>query len=464
MGNYARVQWLFWRLLGAVYALAFGSLAVQIGGLIGANGILPAGRYLSAAGPALGAGRFWQLPTVFWIGSGDLALGLACWGGVALALLVVAGVVQRIALIGCYVLYLSLVTVGQDFLSFQWDTLLLETGFLAIFLGASPLIVWLFRWLLFRLMFLSGSVKLLSGDPTWRTLAALRFHYHTQPLPTPVAWYMERLPEWFQPASVAMMFGIELVVPFLVFGPRRLRLLAAAAFVFLQVLILLTGNYAFFNLLAIVLCVPLLDDERLRRVPASPSLARNPARGRVVAALVAALLLLTGGSRFVAEFTGLDPYPARFAPQFYIANTYGLFANMTTVRHEIVVEGSNDGSQWRPYEFKFKPGEVDRRPPWVAPHQPRLDWQMWFAALGGYRENDWFVNFLYRLLKGSPAVEGLLGSNPFPGAPPRYVRALLYEYTFTDWPTRRATGAWWKRAPAGLYLPAVSLRDFHSAP
>ena len=423
--SYVRVRWLFLKLLGAIYGIAFLSLWFQITGLIGSRGILPFGRV------------------------SDLALQLACAVGVACSILLIAGILERTALIACWGLYLSLTTAGQDFLSFQWDILLLETGFLAIFLGSSPVIVWLFRWLLFRLMLLSGAVKLLSGDAAWRTLTALNFHYYTQPLPTRFAWYMQQLPGWFQEASVVVMFAIELGTPFLIFAPRRIRFFAGFWILFLQTLILLTGNYTYFNLLTIALCVFLLDDQAL-------GTHYQPARKsrKLVPALVAALILFLS----VSQLLGIAPRVQRALAPFYLTNTYGLFAVMTTVRNEIIVEGSNDGAQWREYEFRYKPGDVRHAPRWAAPHQPRLDWQMWFAALGSYRTNPWFVNFVLRLLEGSPDVTSLLDRNPFPGAPPRYIRALTYEYTFTDWQTRRTTGAWWRREPRGTYLPPVSLR------
>ncbi len=447
---------LFRRLLGAIYAMAFGSLALQVAGLIGSRGILPAGAYLTRLALALGPSRYWRVPTVFWLRSGDRELQVACWAGVFFATLIMAGILQRTALAACYVLYLSLVTVGQDFLSFQWDSLLLEAGFLAIFLDLSPVIVWMFRWLLFRLMLLSGAVKLLSGDPAWRTLTALSFHYQTQPLPTPIAWYMQLLPVWFQEVSVVVMFGIELAAPFLLFCPRKVRLPAGTAIAFLQVMILLTGNYTFFNLLTIAFCLLLFDDAPL---------ARPTGRlGDSIAWTMATVILLITGSQLLGEFFGVSLYPARLAPQFYVANTYGLFAVMTTVRHEISIEGSDDGANWREYRFRYKPGDVDRPPRWVAPHQPRLDWQMWFAALGTYRGNPWVVNLVFQLLEGSPPVLALLGPNPFPAAPPRYVRAQVYDYAFTDWQTRRANGAWWKRESVGSYLPQVSLQNFRTAP
>jgi hypothetical protein len=341
--------------------------------------------------------------------------------------------------------------------------LLLEAGFLAIFLGYSRAIVWLFRWLLFRLMFLSGAVKLLSGDRTWRELTALDFHYQTQPLPTPIAWYMQQLPGWFQRLSVGMVFAIELVVPFLIFAPRRLRLFAAACLVLLQILILLTGNYAFFNLLALALCLFLLEDRDLRLPEFALKVTRLSHRVRVpLTVAVVFVILFLGLSHLIGQFLMLPPGVGRlmsFAAPFGIVNSYGLFAVMTTTRLEIVVEGSDDRSHWQAYEFRYKPGDLHRRPAWVAPHQPRLDWQMWFAALGTYAENPWFVSLMGRLLQGAPEVLRLLDRNPFAERPPRYVRALMYEYRFTDFKTRRETGNWWSRELLGSYLPAISLED-----
>ena len=462
--SYARVEWLFRRLLGAIYAVAFASMAAQIAGLIGSKGILPATQYLTRVADAFGASRYWHFPTVFWLGSSDLALRLVCAAGIVSAILLIAGWLQRAALIVCYVLYLSLTTVGQDFLSFQWDILLLEAGFLAIFLGFSPAIVWMFRWLLFRLMLLSGAVKLLSGDPAWRTLTALQFHYQTAAAADPARLvHAQQLPAWFQETSVVVMFAIELGAPFLIFAPRRVRFFAGFSIVFLQVLILLTGNYTFFNLLTIALCVTLLDDQALGWMKRRSVAAASPVRRRIATA-VAALLILMSGSNLTAEFFGVQPFAAvvqQLSP-LNLTSNYGLFAVMTTSRHEIIVQGSEDGSEWRDYAFPYKPGDVNRAPRWVAPYQPRLDWQMWFAALGSYRNNPWFVNFVYRLLQGSPEVLGLLSKNPFPDAPPRYIRALFYDYQFTDWPERKSTGAWWKRESKGTYLPAVSVQDFRT--
>jgi hypothetical protein len=476
-------RWVFLRLLGAIYLIAFVSLWVQVDGLIGSAGILPAREYLQQVGGMVGRWRYWWLPTLFWLRPTDGMLYALCAAGSALAILLIVGVAPAPCLAGLWLAYRSLEAVGQEFLSFQWDTLLLETGFLAIFLAPLQLrpslarerepaipVVWLFRWLLFRLMFGSGAVKLLSGDAAWRNLTALEYHYWTQPLPTWIGWYANLLPGWFQRLSCGLMFVIELAVPCMIWGGSGPRLAAFAAFTTLQVLILLAGNYGFFNLLTIALCVLLLDDavwprqiRRWRRDGGPPLGIVWP---RWILGPVAAVILLLGVLQmFTLSRFGLDwPGPLltlrRVTAPLRIVNSYGLFAVMTTTRPEIIVEGSDDLSEWREYAFKWKPGDPSRAPAFVEPHQPRLDWQMWFAALGDYAHNPWFLAFVLRLLEGSQGVAALLAGNPFPEHPPKYIRAELYQYGFTTLAERRATGHWWKRAPQGLYLPAVSLDSF----
>ena len=491
--SYVLSRWVFLRLLGLVYVIAFLSLRGQVLGLIGAHGILPVGNFLQTVQSNFGAEGYCLFPTLAWISSSDAALKLLCSVGALSGLLVMAGVVTGPALALAWLCYLSLVTVGQDFLSFQWDTLLLEAGFLAIFLapwrtleppwrsGTSPVsitVVWLGRWLLFRLIFLSGAVKLLSGDPTWRDHTALDYHYWTQPLPTPVAWYAAQLPAWFQRMSVVGVLALELGIPFLIFTPQRFRRIGAGLIVGFQLVIALTGNYCFFNLLTIFLCVLLLDDsdfscwlpKRLvdhltEGTGAERHASLGASAGRVMRAVLAVLILMISGSEMLVTFKQRDAVPSfarqlvRWQAPFDLANAYGLFAVMTTSRIEIVVEGSNDGQIWWAYDFKYKPGNVGRRPPWVAPYQPRLDWQMWFAALGTYQENPWFSSFMIHLLQGTPEVMGLLASNSFPNGPPRYVRAVAYDYRFTVFTARRATGDWWQRQRKGLYFPEVLLQD-----
>jgi predicted DCC family thiol-disulfide oxidoreductase YuxK len=469
--TYHVTGWLFLRLLGAIYLMAFASFGVQAGGLIGSRGILPVVEFLGAVHKSLGAAAYWNVPTLLWLNGSDDFLHAVWIVGVSLSLLLLLGVNARAIRISLFALYLSLDTAGQIFMSYQWDALLLEAGFLAIFLGSEVLIVRLFRWLLCRLMFLSGAVKLLSGDPTWRHLMALPVHYQTQPLPTPLAWYFYQLPSWFQRISVGFVFFVELVIPFLVLAPRRIRLFAGVAITLLQLLIFITGNYAFFNLLTIALCLFVLDDAALECIVPKRLLARigsharysgAPFWWRTVCGLVTTFVLFVSGFQMVGELSGRhwgrSESVIRAVAPFQIINTYGLFAVMTTTRPEIIVEGSNDGTTWLPYEFRYKPGDLRRAPIWVQPHQPRLDWQMWFAALGNYQTDPWILNFLARLLEGQPEVLGLLGHNPFPDGPPRYVRALIYNYRFATPAEKRASGDWWKREFLGSYVPQLSLR------
>jgi hypothetical protein len=309
-------------------------------------------------------------------------------------------------------------------------------------------------------MFLSGVVKLTSHDPSWGNWSAIAFHYLTQPLPTPLAWYMYQLPRGFQRFSTITVLAIEIAVPFLFFAPRLWRFWGAGLALFLQALIFLSGNYTFFNLLTISLCVFLFDDRAFERVRLP---ARSARTGAMAVWAVTIVILVLSVSELGEMFFDSSSEPVnavvQIAAPFQIANTYGLFASMTITRPEILVQGSNDGVTWLDYEFPYKPGDLRRPPHWVAPYQPRLDWQMWFAALSGYRATPWFTNLMVRLLQGSPDVLGLLRKNPFPNAPPKYVRAELFDYSFTDFAARRATGDWWMRKPRGLYFPQISLQD-----
>jgi len=488
-------RWWFLRALGVIYLIAFLSLWIQISGLIGSNGILPAGQFMSAAArhfdtTGISADRYRQLPTLCWLNASDGFLNFQCAAGAVLAGLLIAGIAPAPCLFLLWVIYLSLATVGREFLGFQWDNLLLETGFLAIFLAPfrlglrsasdtppSAVVLWLFRWLLFRLMFESGVVKLASGDATWHNFTALSVHYETQPLPTWIGWYAHQMPSWFQKASCLVMFFIEMVVPFLMFTPRRPRIFGAMAVVFLQVIILLTGNYTYFNWLTLALCLLLLDDFALEKVTPTmlrglltpdarpPNSAACLRRRRVIPIGLAMIIVPISAVHVVSC---LHLRPSWLMPvvgvNYWLAplrtvNSYGLFAVMTTERPEIIIEGSHDGITWLPYEFKYKPGDVKRRPGFVAPHQPRLDWQMWFAALGSYRQNPWLMNFCVRLLQNSPEVLALLKTNPFPEAPPHFVRAMLYDYRFTSSAERKHAADWWKRELRGEYFPPLSLRN-----
>ncbi len=482
-------RWIFLRALGAIYLIAFISFWMQMPGLIGHNGILSEGQFMSAVKEqceqhGVGPDRFRQLPTLCWLNSSDGFIQFQCAAGTILALLLILGIAPVPALALLWVFYLSLMTVGRDFFGFQWDNLLLEVGFLSIFFAPlrlwpkfsretppSRIVLWLQRLLLFKLMFSSGCVKLTSQDPTWHNLTALTFHYQTQPLPTWIAWYASQAPLWFMKFSCAAMFAIELGTPFLIFAPRRIRFIGAAAIASLQTLILLTGNYTFFNLLTLALCLLLLDDfvfkKVLRvRIPQHPELKKSlhwPLAITIPLAIVfTSISLFQVIANFGVRGSGLF-YPIAVADgwlePYRTINGYGLFAVMTTERREIIVQGSNDGVHWLDYEFKYKPGDVTRRPQFIAPLQPRLDWQMWFAALSDYQDNPWFGNFCVRLLQGSPEVLALLKKNPFPDKPPVFIRAEVYTYKFTNFAELRATGAWWKREFVGEYLPAVSLHE-----
>lgn len=469
--SYALASWVFLRLLGVIYFAAFVSLVPQICGLAGNDGLLPASELL-ARRDHWGAARYWRWPTLCWVDSSDRALLALTGTGAVAALLLVMGVAPLPLLLLLWVLYLSLFTVGRMFLSYQWDVLLLEAGFLALLLATPELMphfpprrappvgaIWLGWWLLFRLMFWSGAVKLRSGDSAWRSLTALQHHYQTQPLPTPLAWYAHQLPAAFHKGCAILVFLIELGAPFLVLGPAPAKFVGAGLILGLMVAIQLTGNYAFFNLLAMSLCVLVFDDRAFNRVwhwvPAAPL---EPA-GRVAGAmawLVALLVLFFSVDSLAALLRKEVRWPAPLArlremlEPFHLVNSYGLFAVMTTWRAEIILEGSQDGHTWRPYQFRWKPGDVRRAPRFIAPHQPRLDWQMWFLALGARVSSSWFDRLRERLIEGSPAVLRLFQNDPFPEGPPRFVRVVYYDYRFTNREERRATGAWWVREQRGI--------------
>lgn len=493
--SYLITRWIFLRAVGLIYLIAFLSLWVQIHGLIGSNGILPVREYLGGLRQQLGVERYYLVPSVFWLNASDLALHVVCALGVMLATCVIVGFAPALSLIFLWLLYLSFFSVGRDFLSFQWDTLLLETGFLAILFApwgfdrlsltqlgfahetvVAPLALLFLWWLLFRFMFESGIVKLTSGDSTWHDLTALDYHYWTQPLPTWTAWYVAHAPAWFHKSSVLFTYVVEIGFPFLILAGRTGRLVACAGMALLQLMIGLTGNYNFFNLLSITLCLTLLDDKTwLSILPSSLTsyfqflppntyhLPPLPLSWSAVIALFALIAVIVGSWQLYESLFPRTRPPAligslleAIAP-FRSLNDYGLFRVMTTSRPEILIEGSNDGKEWKAYEFKWKPGDPGVRPKFVEPHQPRLDWQMWFAALSSFQRTQWFQHFLIRLLEGSPPVLALLRDNPFPGHPPRFVRALLYDYNFTTPLERRETGTWWKRELRESYSPVLSL-------
>lgn len=504
--SYILLRWVFLRGLGLIHLMAFGSYAFQIIGLNGSHGILPTQQMLQNIASQCGVERFWLFPTITWWNCSDFFLQGITIAGSMLALLVTLGVATGPALILLAVLWLSLVTGGGEFTGFQSDGMLVEATVLSLFITPwqlfeppwpvplrlrrqgppSKLGMWLLRFMLFRIMFISGIVKIASGDPTWRNLTAMDYHFETQPIPTPLAWYAHQLSPQVHKASALFMYISELIAPPLIFTTRTLRLIAFVPMFLLHFGIALTGNYTFLNFLLMLLCLSLLDDRTIAKLlpsqviksmedsqkiaivdsggaPTKPSIL---SKAKAVCFNAAACMVLTVGvSRFVSSFSeGLVPAPLsallEFLAPFRVADNYGLFAVMTTTRPEIVFQGSDDGITWHSYEFKYKPGDnLKRPPPWVEPHMPRLDWRLWFAAMEPVENSPWVLNLVRRLLDGSPDVGIFFAENPFAEHPPRYVRAFVYDYHFTDYASRRATGNWWRRDNARLYLPPVTLVD-----
>jgi hypothetical protein len=486
--GYHLTRFVVLRWLGAMYLVAFLVSLLQLRGLIGQNGILPAAWFLNDVRAQLGPAAGWTLPTLFWLNHSDgFMLGITGLG-VVLSLCVVFGLSNAGAFAVLWFFYLSLIHVGQTFYSFGWEILLLEVGFLAIFLAPprklgplapSPVpapVIWLLRWLAFRLMFGAGLIKI-RGDSCWTDLTCLEFHYETQPNPSPLSWYFHQLPPAFHRGGVLFNHFVELIVPWGVFGPRRVRHVAGVLLVLFQVTLILSGNLSFLNWLTIGVCLSCFDDAGLLR--AVPARFRAAVERRLTAATASGSewklrKRLVWGLVVVVAVLSLNPIVnmlstrqamnASFEP-FHLVNTYGAFGSVTRERREIVLEGTHDEvldefTDWKEYEFRCKPGDPQRRPCLITPYHYRLDWQMWFAALGDYRSQPWILRLIWELLEGNPTVASLLAHDAFPERPPRYVRALVYRYHFTD---DRAQG-WWRRELIGEYLRPLSRddRDFRA--
>ena len=468
-------RWLFLRALGLIFLSAFHALVFQARGLIGERGILPAGDYLHELALALpGIRHLWYAPTLLWIDASDHALMLLVAIGILASILLVLNVAPRIAVAVCTLCFMSCVAALQDFSSYQSDGMLLEAGFIAIFLaprGLRPKLgagdppsrasLFLLQWEWFRIYFESGVVKLASGDPHWRNLTAMDRYYENGPLPAWPGWYVQQLmPHWYHAATALLTLVVELLVVWALFLPRRFRLACFAIVTALQMGIIATANYAFLNYLVLVLGVLLLDDEAFewlfRRAAPPPVVPVRPPwrtwveRVALGWVLVATLAPLPGT-------LGLTPLllPARALEPFRIANTYGLFANMTEARYEIEFQGSRDGLTWRTYRFRYKPQDPMERPGIFAPYQPRFEWNLWFASLEPWRQSPWVVIAQERLLEGSPPVLALFRENPFPEGTPTQVRTVLWQYWFTDPATKRRTGAWWRRELLGPFAGTV---------
>ncbi len=453
--DYSRTTSIIVRCVGTLAACAFISWWVQADGLIGDDGIAPVAGYFSALGDA-GYG-FFDRPSLYWLApSFDTThwlVGLGLLG--ALGLLLNRFVILAAAAV--YVAYLSLFAGGQIFMGFQWDILLVEVAAALCVVGVRPRLgIWVLRLLLIRFMLLSGIVKLASGDPTWHSLTALYHHFETQPLPTPLAYFAQHLSETVLRAGVLLTFVVELVLPVLLLAPRRPRIAAATVMIGFEIAILLTGNYNFFNLLAIVLCLAAFDDTCFGRTSIPPS---EPGRMRAWSGTLLVMFALLGVAQLRGVLTTATPggfersVRASIEP-WLLVNRYGLFAVMTTRRDELIIEGSRDGEAWQAYQFRYKPQALDRAPPWVAPHQPRLDWQMWFAALGTPQASPWIDELLYGLLAGRTPVLTLFAENPFIDGPPVWVRVLSYRYRFTA----AGSASWWQRDEPTLWYGPIRLR------
>jgi lipase maturation factor 1 len=475
--GYLRARWLFLRALGLIFFSAFYSLAFQIHGLIGEKGILPAGLYLATLSANLGAvTRVWAAPTLLWFSSGDHALTTVVAAGLIASVLLVANIAPKVSVALCTVFFLSCIAVLQDFSWYQSDGMLLEAGFLSIFFApwglrpglaperpASPFSLFMLRWEWFRIYFESGLVKLLSGDPHWRNLTAMDDYYQNGPLPAWPGWYVQQLPHWYHAGTVIITLVFELIVVWALFLPRRFRLACFVVVTALQIGIISTANYAFLNYLVLVLGVLLLDDGVLAKLGlrAAPAVPReNTFRRRVYDRIEAGVLGFLFYTTIVAFFLGgsgsILALPDHLLAPFRIANAYGLFAVMTPARYEIEFQGSNDGKTWIPYQFQYKPQNIYERPGVYAPYQPRFDWNLWFASLEPWRASPWVVLVQERLLEGSPSVLSLFRGDPFHGKPPRMVRTILWQYWFTDIPTKRKTGAWWRRRELEPFTPLAT--------
>jgi len=436
--------------------------------LIGAHGLVPAQLFMKRV-------KFWEAPSIFWLNSSDSFLALVAGAGVLLSVAAVTGISDRFGIwfsvslwASLWLFYLSFVNIGQVFYSFGWETLLLETGFLAIFLGSSDtsppqVILWLLRWVLFRVLFGAGLIKL-RGDPCWRDLTCLMYHYETQPLPNPLSWHFHQFPPLVHKGGVLFTHFVELMVPWGVWAPGLVGSVAGAFSILFQGVLILSGNLSWLNYITIVLSVASLDDRVLSRFIPIEVPVTEPIVGIRQGILIAltVLVLVLSVQPTLNLISPRQIMNTSFEP-LHLVNTYGAFGSVTRVRREIIVEGTEDpfpgeSSQWREYEFKAKPGDLKRRPPVVSPYHYRLDWLMWFAAMSEYYYHPWFLNLVAKLLAGDRETLKLLAKNPFPGAPPKYLRARLYEYHFSG-PQEKKRGHWWWRIPVGEYLPPVSLED-----
>jgi hypothetical protein len=477
--EYWLTRFVILRFLGFIYFVAFLVAVKQLIPLIGHDGLLPADTYLDDVARHFGSrsNGFTEIPTLFWLNVSDGALLAVAWTGLILSLVVLCGYANGLLMLALWALYMSIINVGQLWYGYGWEIQLLETGFLGVFLcplfdgrpfprRSPPIVVfWLYRWLIFRIMLGAGLIKI-RGDQCWRDFTCLYYHYETQPIPNPVSWWLHFRPHWFQQVGAAWNHFIELVVPWFAFWPRLSRHFAGVLMAGFQVFLIISGNLSFLNYLTIIPCLACFDDsfwaplfprflkERARKAAAQAEPSAPMEFAGVALALVVAILsiepvmnLVSPGQEMNKSFNRLN-----------LVNTYGAFGTVGRERFEIIFEGTLDSrpenAHWREYEFVAKPGDPNRRPPIIAPYQPRLDWQIWFAAMSTPRDYPWTIYFVWKLLHNDPGTLSLLANNPFPDRPPRYIRAELYRYRFT--PPDVHDGSWWKRERVDFWLPPLS--------
>ena len=537
-------RWLFLRAMGFIYFSVFFSLVSQIRGLMGPVGLLPAGMYLKDVGKVFGSGRYWYAPTLLWLSSSDRALTALCWIGMIASLLLFLNLWPRGVLVICFLLFLSFVTAAQDFSGYQSDGMLLSAGIVSIFLAPpgfrpglaerrppSRVTVFLLQLVWFSIYFDSGVAKYFGGDPSWRDFTAMDQYYQNGPLPTWIGWYVGQMPHWFHASAAVFTVFVELVLVWLLFLPRPFRILCFCVVTFLQINIILTGNYAFLNYIVLALGFLLLDDRFLirffpkrwmapvrhhlapppeeqvvvdlnltgkaavspgvpaaanntptpvpqsetARVPSAPPQKSQPfssftgaAKFREIASALSlwitgfVLAWLTYANVFlvleqVFRTVPLPAKPVALLEPFRVSNQYGLFGRMTWRRYEIEFQGSDDGTNWTPYPYRFKPQNPAVAPGIYAPYQPRFDWNLWFASLGEWRDYPWVFRAEQLMLSNDRDVLSLFASNPFPNKPPKQIRTVLWQYWFTNIATKRATGMWWRREYLGLYAPSLEL-------
>jgi hypothetical protein len=464
MAEYWYSRWLFERSLAAIYLVAFIAAARQFVPLLGEHGFEPIGRWVQQV-------PFRASPSLFYLFPRDGALQACAWLGIALSTLALSAFPQRMGpgttatvWMLLWMLYLSFVNVGQTFYGFGWETLLCEVGFFTIFAGASRAapnmwLIWIWRWTLFRLMFGAGLIKL-RGDPCWRDLTCLNYYFETQPMPNALSWYFHWLPSAVLAAGVLINHFVEVVVPFAYFAPQPFASIAGVLTILFQGVLIASGNLSWLNWLTVVLCIPLISDRWLTWLPIHPpvDMSGEPAF-HITLYLVAVVVALLSVAPVANMLSPRQMMNASFDP-LHLVNTYGAFGSVTRVRYEIVLEGTGDEAvtgetTWREYGFKGKPGDPAQRPPQVAPYHLRLDWLMWFEAMAPSPRSGWFFSLLAGLLRGDPGTLSLLQTNPFPASPPRFVRALYYQYRFTTPDERRASGLWWHRQLVGTFYGPV---------